>query len=33
MKQHNTSIQKEYQKYLIKLSSDSDLVNKQHKKL
>ena len=27
MKQHNTSIQKQYQKYLIKLSSDSDLVN------
>ena len=27
MKQHNTSIQKQYQQYLIKLSSDSDLVN------
>ena len=27
MKQHNTSIQKQYQQYLIKLSSDSDLIN------
>ena len=27
MKQHNTSIQKQYQQYLIKLSSDSDLSN------
>ena len=27
MKQHNASIQKQYQQYLIKLSSDSDLVN------
>ena len=27
MKQHNTSIQKQYQQYLIKLSYDSDLVN------
>ena len=27
MKQHNTSIQKQYQKYFIKLSSDFDLVN------
>ena len=24
---HNTSIQKQYQQYLIKLSSDSDLIN------
>ena len=24
---HNTSIQKQYRKYLIKLSSDSDLIN------
>ena len=27
MKQHNTSIQKQYQQYLIKLSSDSDSIN------
>ena len=27
IKQHNTSIQKQYQQYLIKLSSDSDLIN------
>ena len=27
MKQHNTSIQKQYQQYLIKLSSDLDLIN------
>ena len=27
MKQHNTSIQKQYQKYLIKLSSDLDIIN------
>ena len=27
MKQHNISIQIQYQKYLIKLSSDSDLIN------
>ena len=27
MKQHNISIQKQYQKYLIKLSSDLDLIN------
>ena len=27
MKQHNTSIQKQYQQYLIKLSYDSDLIN------
>ena len=24
---HNTSIQKQYQQYLLKLSSDSDLIN------
>ena len=27
MESHKTPIQKQYQKYLIKLSSDSDLVN------
>ena len=27
MKQHNTSIQKQYQQYLIKLSSDLDIIN------
>ena len=27
MKQHNTPIQKQYQQYLIKLSSESDLIN------
>ena len=27
MKQHNTSIQKQYQQYLIKLSSDSDTIH------